>query len=114
MIVGFCFAIWFFSEEVEGASSSDRKGGVTSVCCGSRPDPIRAVPSWVLCKSLKFTYFNHFGTVAFGALIMAIIDFIRLVVEYVEAKKKEMEKAAGADGYVAGIIDKLWGFIFCC
>jgi hypothetical protein len=111
MIVGFCFAIWFFSEEVVEVGE---KGGMCSICCGSRREPTRAVPSWVLMKSLKFTYTNHFGTVAFGSLIMAIIDLIRIIVEYIDAKKKEMEKAAGADGYVAGCIDKCWDYIFCC
>jgi len=114
MIVGFCFAIWFFSEEVDQSGKDKKKGGMFSLCCGSgREDPVRAVPSFVLYKSLKLTYIHHFGTVAFGSLIMAIIDFIRICVEYIDQKKKEMDKARGA-GIEPGFIDKIWDYIICC
>jgi hypothetical protein len=96
MIVSFCFGIWFFSTEV---STEKNEGG----CCSSKA-PTRAVPSWVLFKSMKMTYWNHMGTLAFGALIMAVIDMLRIIVEYIEKKKKELGADAG----------KCWDFIFCC
>jgi len=104
MIVSCCFAIWFFSAEKE-----EKITGRSLSCCGGAPEPQRIVPSWVLSKAMRITYFNHLGTAAFGALIIAIIDLLRIIVEYIEYKKKQMD-AAGADGIGC---NKLWEFIFC-
>jgi len=98
MIVSGCFAIWFFSKEV-----ADKEKGSLS-CCGGAPEPTRLIPSWVLCKSMKITWFNHMGTCMFGSLIMAIIDMIRIVVEYLDKKKEEMGDAA----------PWYWNYIFYC
>jgi len=44
---------------------------------------------------------NHIGTVAFGALIIAIIEFVRFVVTYLQRKSKQQN-------------NKLQEAIFCC
>jgi len=36
-----------------------------------------------VCKGFKFAYFNHMGSLALGALIIAIVRFIKLV--FIEA-----------------------------
>jgi len=36
-----------------------------------------------VCKGFKFAYFNHMGSLALGALIIAIIRFIKFV--FIEA-----------------------------
>lgn len=41
-----------------------------------------------ICKGFKFAYINHSGSIAFGAFIIAVIRFIRLVFMYM-AKKAE-------------------------
>lgn len=77
MIVSACFAQWFFSielpedeEPTKGCCGKERKGNAKE----------RVVPSWPLIRAMKLTYINHFGTACFGSLIMAVIDFIRIIV----------------------------------
>jgi hypothetical protein len=112
MIVAFCFSMWFFSTEV---SEPPEEGSRGISCCGGTPPPVRAVPNCTLWKACKMTWFNHLGTVTFGALIMAIIDFIRIVVEYIEHKKEEyLGKDPNALGPCAKIVFQLWDYIFCC
>jgi len=52
----------------------------------------------------------HLGTAAFGSLIIAIIQMIRLVLKYIEHKVKEMEKSGGIQGKCAVILK---GVIYC-
>lgn len=112
MIVAFCFAMWFFSTEV---AEPPEEGSRSVKCCGSSPPPVRAVPNCVLWKACKMTWFNHLGTVTFGALIMAIIDFVRILVEYIERKKEEyLGSNPDALGPCAKIVYQLWDYIFCC
>lgn len=65
----------------------------------------RLMPPCILYSGIKCTVLHHLGTVALGSLIIAIIQFIILVVEYVEQKAKEMN---------GGEIPFYWKFIFCC
>jgi len=48
------------------------------------------------------------GTCATGSLIIAIIQFLRLILEYLDRKRTEMEE----NGY--GTCGIVWRFIFCC
>lgn len=41
--------------------------------------------------SVKRFFKYHFGSIAFGSLILAIIQFIRLVLAYIQAKSKKLE-----------------------
>ena len=44
------------------------------------------VPFWTLTLSMFNTTVFHLGTVAFGSLIIAIIRFVRAILDYVEKK----------------------------
>jgi len=45
-----------------------------------------------IAKSLKRTLRYHLGTAAFGSLIIAIIQFIRVILEYIDAQTKEIQE----------------------
>lgn len=50
-----------------------------------------------LRTSVKRLFRYHFGSIAFGSLILAIIQFIRLVLAYIQAQSKKLE---GKDGKI--------------
>ncbi|QQP57125.1 Choline transporter protein 2 [Caligus rogercresseyi] len=52
-------------------------------------DKKREVPSLPLLSSTTRTFRYHLGTVAFGSLIIAIIRFIRVMLERIEEKMKQ-------------------------
>jgi len=64
----------------------------------------RLMPSCILGSAVKCTLLHHLGTLAFGSLIVAIINFLRIILEYIEQKQKEL----GAEPPF------YWKFIFCC
>jgi len=64
----------------------------------------RLMPSCILYDAIKCTCLHHLGTVAFGSFIIAVIQLLRLILEYVEQKYKEMN---------GGEIPCHWKFIFC-
>jgi hypothetical protein len=106
MVVAFCFALWFFApvkREMEG----DSKPCCSCCCAPSGRDGERELASWPIMTGVKLTLCHHLGTVAFGSLIIAIIQMARIALEYVEQKKKEME-ASGVE------IGAVWKFVFCC
>jgi len=97
MVVAFCFALWFFApmkRAVEGEDYEPKPGE-------------RELASWPICTATKLTLCHHLGTVAFGSLIIAIIQMARLALEYFEQRKREME-SSGVE------IGAIWKFIFCC
>ena len=47
-------------------------------------DPCRRMVNHVMCRF-------HLGSLAFGSLIIAIIQFVRLVLEYVDRKTQTMQ-----------------------
>jgi len=53
---------------------------------------------------MKLTYCHHIGTLAFGSLLLAIVDMIRVIVEYIDQKEKEYAEDP----------PYCWKFIFCC
>lgn len=53
----------------------------------------RDVPYFTLTRAFFQTAFYHMGTLAFGALILAICRMIRLVLEYINKKVKKFDNA---------------------
>jgi len=79
-LVYFCFMViagavaqWYFSER---DPSGNKKRG----------DGVNELSNSPIASSTYRTIRFHLGTVAFGALIIAIIQFMRAVVNYIEAK----------------------------
>jgi len=64
--------------------------------------------AWSLCTAMWL----HLGTVAFGALIVAIIDSIRLTFDYIRLKMKEVT-GAGTNASV-GCCLKCMGCLIDC
>lgn len=50
---------------------------------------------WSLCSAMP----RHMGSVAFGALILAIVEFIKLIFDYIHAKMNVAAKNSAA-GFV--------------
>jgi len=61
----------------------------------------------MLFVSIKDTLIYHLGSIAFGSLIIAIVQFIRIIIEIVE---RRLKKAAGNNQVTKCIIS----FISCC
>ncbi|XP_048004473.1 uncharacterized protein LOC125240570 isoform X5 [Leguminivora glycinivorella] len=51
----------------------------------------RKVPFWTLTAAIYRTVCFHLGTVAFGALIIAIVRVIRIMLEYIDHKLKKFD-----------------------
>eukprot|EP00198_Chlamydomonas_reinhardtii_P000183 XP_001689518.1 predicted protein [Chlamydomonas reinhardtii] len=49
------------------------------------------MPTFPILTSLKNTVVYHMGSICFGALIIAIIQFIRALLEYLDRKTKELQ-----------------------
>eukprot|EP00656_Telonema_subtile_P028519 TRINITY_DN30_c0_g1_i3.p1 TRINITY_DN30_c0_g1~~TRINITY_DN30_c0_g1_i3.p1 ORF type:complete len:840 (-),score=167.69 TRINITY_DN30_c0_g1_i3:303-2822(-) len=96
MVVAFCFALWFFAPM--------RKPTEDEPNPGKNDREMISSPIWT---SLKLTVVHHLGTVAFGSLIIAIIQMIRITLEYIETKRRELT-GGGEDP------SGLWKFLFCC
>jgi hypothetical protein len=96
MVVAFCFALWFFAP-MKKPTEED-------------PEPEaneREMVGWPICTGLKLTVCHHLGTVAFGSLIIAIIQLVRICLEYIEQKRRQLT-GGGEDPPC------FWGFIFKC
>ena len=57
-------------------------------------DKDREIGSGTLCTAMATTGWYHLGTAAFGALIIAIVEFVRAVVAWVQKKAKESKYKA--------------------
>lgn len=90
MVVAFCFAMWFFAPAKGGGRHSER-----------------VMQAWPICTAIKLTCCHHLGTCAAGSLIIAIIQLLRIALEYLQTKKEEAEEA----GLPCMC---LWDFFFCC
>ncbi|XP_067618052.1 choline transporter-like 2 [Eurosta solidaginis] len=53
----------------------------------------RDVPYFTLGRAFRQTIFYHLGTLAFGALILAICRMIRVALEYIDSKLKKYDNA---------------------
>jgi choline transporter-like protein 2/4/5 len=93
MVVAFCFAMWFFAPKRGGATARTTE---------------RVMEGWPICTAIRLTMCHHLGTCAAGSLIIAIIQMLRIMLEYLDTKKKEIEEA----GVVPCMC--LWDFVFCC
>ena len=47
-----------------------------------------------ICRGFKMAFRYHFGSLAFGAFILAVVQFLQFIVEVF---KKQAESAAGGD-----------------
>jgi len=56
----------------------------------------KALPNYMVFISMKMVLVYHLGTVAFGSLILAIIRFIRKILQWLEAKAMKMGNKAGS------------------
>ena len=45
-------------------------------------------------SSLWVAFRYHLGTIAFGALLVAIVQFIRYIVAYIDSRTKKMQKVS--------------------
>jgi len=75
MVIAFCTAIWFFAPRPDGADAKSEE---------------RETPPNTLSKAIKMTMCHHLGTVATGSLIIAVVQMIRVMLEYAEKKQKEL------------------------
>jgi len=81
IIAGAC-GIWFFSQ-VKGASSL--------FCCGSKTEAQNAAASasrLSVCTSVHRTFRYHLGTIAFGSFILAVVQFLKYFMKYLEKQAK--------------------------
>jgi hypothetical protein len=85
-VCSFHFCVWFFTPE----KNEDKERDL--------PPMFTRILSTVLMKFV--------GTIAFGSLIIAIIQTLRIVLEYVEHKRKEFTGEEEPPWW--------WKFIFCC
>jgi len=101
MVVAFCFALWFFAPVKRNKEEEDY----------TPRDGERELATWPIMIGVRLTLCHHLGTVAFGSLIIAIIQMARIALEYIEQQKKQMEASGAVDNE---IVNKIWTFIFCC
>jgi len=92
MVVAFCFSMWFYAPKAGGSERENE----------------RVMVGWPICTAIRLTMCHHLGTCAAGSLIIAIIQMLRIILEYLDNKKKEVEEA----GVVPCMC--LWDFVFCC
>lgn len=71
VIVSFISVFWYFSSMV---------------------DSEKTVPSGSFCRATGWTLVYHLGTVAFGSLIIAIIQFVRILMNYFAMKAKGLKE----------------------
>lgn len=110
MVVAFCFALWFFApmkkptepteEDIDPSPSEEEP-------TEEEEGPARELTRWPIMTGLKLTVCHHLGTVAFGSLIIAVIQMLRIALEYIEKQKRMM--TGGTDEP-----NPLWKFVFCC
>jgi len=86
-MLAFCICVWFFTEE---EADGDRK-----------------LSNYLTRKVIWTTLTKFGGTLATGSLIIAIIQTLRLLLEYIQQKKDE---------FTAGKVDPgcFWNFLFTC
>ena len=72
------------------------------------------LPNNAVCKSCFRTSRYHLGTVIYAALIIAIIQFIRACVRYIERQMKQTEKCEKLRKVIFCVIDCLLWCLECC
>ncbi|CAD7702902.1 unnamed protein product, partial [Ostreobium quekettii] len=61
---------------------------------------VSAMPARPVTASVKRTLFYHLGSIAFGAFLVAVIQFIRFIVEVINHKTKKMQQENAAIKYI--------------
>lgn len=74
LVIAGAIANWYFTELVGESNKKKRGSGAFEL------------PNWPILSSLARTLRFHLGTVALGALIIAVINMIRIIVRYIEEK----------------------------
>src|SRR4051812_36672804 len=80
MVVAGAAANWYFAAWTDDNHTAKVRGNPTP------ENP--ALPDNAVLAAFKRTAINHLGTIAFASLIIAIIDFIRAVVKYLEEQTR--------------------------
>lgn len=86
-VLAFCFAVWFFTPTENGQRKS---------------------PSCVLGRVIGIVVCKFLGTIAFGSFIIALIQFLRIILEYIDQRTKQAQKAGGKG------LQCFWRCMFCC
>ena len=73
LVLALCVAMWYFTVPAERAEKINNS---------------------TICKAYWITFRYHLGTIAFGSLIIAIVQMIRAVVAYVEHHSKEIKNTS--------------------
>lgn len=82
-IIAFCTVFWYFSD---------------------LDDEKKHVPVFSLCKALRWTFIYHLGTLAFGSLLIAIIQFVRIIMVVI-VKRCEAVKRSDAAQCILCVVD---------
>jgi hypothetical protein len=51
-----------------------------------------AMPTFPVISAMRNTTFYHLGSIAFGAFIIAVVQFIRIVLEYINRKTQQLQQ----------------------
>ena len=83
------FAGWYWTVPSKELSST--------ICCGRKSMYLKRVQKdkFPVLASLYRAVRYHLGSIAFGSLIIAIVQFIRLVMEYINNKTKDLQEKSG-------------------
>jgi hypothetical protein len=50
-----------------------------------------AMPAFPVISAMRTTVFYHLGSIAFGSFIVALVQFLRVVLEYINRKTQELQ-----------------------
>jgi hypothetical protein len=50
------------------------------------------MPSFPVINAMRTTMFYHLGSVAFGSFIIAIVQFVRVILEYINRKTQQIQQ----------------------
>lgn len=98
MMMVFCVTAWYFSatqaDMIAASTGSVEMVGTKEEKKGKE----KGTDFGVMCSAFKATLFNHMGTVLWGALLIAIIQFVRAVFLYIQETylKEWKESTTGA------------------
>lgn len=105
MIIYHFFGLLWTTNFILGVSNVIIAGSVGSYYwCGG---DAKLLPKKPLKSSIYRTFRYHLGSIAFGTLVISLVQMIRAVFEYVDKKVKAAEKNGGASS-------KLLSYLMCC
>ena len=68
------------------------------------------MPAFPVLRSLRRTVVYHLGSIALGSFILAVVQFVRLVLEYLDKKTRKIQQEAKVTGFGANVL----GFLCVC